>query len=108
MVYVAGQTPQSAEQEEQVSVPKQRLSPQVIQVPQSAEQEEQVSVPPQMPLPQTSGGGGQTPQSAEQEEQVSPASQVLLPQVAGGGQEPQSLGQLLHVSAELQELSPQY
>src|SRR5512136_789768 len=71
------------------------------QAPQSPGQEEQVSAPLQRRSPQL---GGQAPQSPGQEEQVSPMLQVPSPQV---GHIPQSPGQVVQVSAPLQVPSPQ-
>src|SRR5512136_778597 len=71
------------------------------QAPQSPGQEEQVSPPLQRRSPQV---GEQAPQSPGQEEQVSPMLQVPSPQV---GHIPQSPGQVVQVSAPLQVPSPQ-
>ena len=63
------------------------------QTPQSARQLSQVSVPLQSPSPQNGGGGGHSPQSASQVTQVSPKSQKVF-----GQHGPQSSEQLLQFS----------
>ncbi len=89
------QAPQSAAQLVHVSCAElsQRMFPQNAHEPQSCEQLAQVSVPRQRPSPQL----GQSPQSPGQVKQSSPADAVHV-RSPHEGQAPQSGAQLLHVS----------
>lgn len=103
-MHIVSQTPQSAPQVVQVSLPLQLPSPQRgAQTPQSSEQVEHVSLPLQVPSPQR-GVATHAPQSAAQEEHVSVPLQVASPQRAM--QVPQSAAHDEHVSIALQVPSP--
>lgn len=103
--HTGGQAPQSPGQLEHVSAPLQLRSPQAGRVQPEVFQPEQPPLQASVPPIKPPGTVVQLLPPRSDPSQTSEPSLVLLPHT--GGQTPQSPGQLEHVSAPLQTVSPQ-